>query len=222
MLFRSPHTIVGVLADVKNNGVDEPTGTAVYLPHAQAPAGTGLLRAPFIAVRSAGPATAVIADMRRVVHEADPNLPIAQIRSLEEVVTASQSRPRFLTLVLTLFAGVALALAAVGIYGVIAYSVAQRTKEFGIRIALGAQPGAVRNLELGRGLMLIAAGVALGMGGSYALLRFLSGFLFGVPANDLPTFASVAALLVFVAAAASYIAARRATMVDPLVALRTE
>jgi len=149
-------------------------------------------------------------------------LPIAQVRTLETVVTESQSRPRFIALVLTLFAGVSLALAAVGIYGVIAYSVAQRTKEFGIRMALGAQPGAVRNLELGRGLALTAGGVLLGVGGSYVLMRFLSGFLFGVPENDLPTFAGVAALLALVATAASYVAARRATTVDLLVALRAE
>ncbi|HEU4619229.1 MAG TPA: FtsX-like permease family protein, partial [Gammaproteobacteria bacterium] len=124
--------------------------------------------------------------------------------------------------VLTLFAGVSLALAAVGIYGVISYSVAKRTKEFGIRIALGAQPGAVRNLELARGLALTAAGLVLGIGGAYVLTRFLTTFLFGVPANDPTTFAGVAALLALVAAAASYIAARRATQVDPLVALRAE
>jgi len=167
-------------------------------------------------VRSANAPASVIAAVRRAVHDADPNLPLAQIRTLDDVVSASQSRPRFLTLVLTLFAGVSLALAAVGIYGVISYSVAQRTKEFGIRMALGAQPGAVLNLELGRGLALTGAGVLLGVGGSYALMRFLSAFLFGVPANDLLTFAGVAALLALVATGASYIAARRATQIDPL------
>jgi len=216
------YTIVGVVADAKNNGVDKPTGTAIYLSYGQVPAGTGLLRAPFVAVRSANAPASVIAAVRRAVHDADPNLPLAQIRTLDDVVSASQSRPRFLTLVLTLFAGVSLALAAVGIYGVISYSVAQRTKEFGIRMALGAQPGAVLNLELGRGLALTGAGVLLGVGGSYALMRFLSAFLFGVPANDLLTFAGVAALLALVATGASYIAARRATQIDPLAALRTE
>jgi putative ABC transport system permease protein len=218
----TPHTVVGVVADVKNAGVDKPTGTAVYLPAAQVPAGTGLLRAPFIAVRSAGEPAAVIAGVRRVMRGVDANLPIAQIRTLNDVVSASQSRPRFLALVLTLFAGVSLALAAVGIYGVIAYSVAQRTKEFGIRMALGAQPRAVRNLELRRGLALTAAGLSIGIGGAYTLMRFLSGFLFGVPSNDVATFAAVAVLLAFVATGASYVAARRATNVDPLVALRPE
>jgi putative ABC transport system permease protein len=186
------------------------------------PAGTGLLRAPFIAVRSAAAPASIVASMRGAVRAADANLPIAQIQTLDDVVSASQSRPRFIALVLTLFAGVSLALAAVGIYGVIAYSVAQRTREFGVRMALGAQPGAILSLELGRGLALTGVGLLLGIGGAYALMRFLAGFLFGVSANDLPTFAGVASLLAIVATAASYIAARRATKVDPLVALRAE
>jgi putative ABC transport system permease protein len=217
-----PHTIVGVVADVKNSGVDEPVGTAVYLPYAQVPAGTGLLRAPFIAVRAAGTPESIVTVMRRAVREVDESLPLAQVRTLDDVVAGSQSRPRFLALVLTLFAGVSLALAAVGIYGVVSYSVMERTKEFGIRMALGAQPAAVRNLELGRGLALAAAGVVLGIGGAYALTRLLAGFLFAVPANDLPTFAAVAALLALVAVGSSYVAAQRATKVNPLVALRAE
>jgi ABC-type antimicrobial peptide transport system permease subunit len=107
-------------------------------------------------------------------------------------------------------------------YGVISYSVAERTKEFGIRMALGAKPTAVRNLELGRGLALTGVGLVVGVGGAYALTQFLSSFLFGVPANDFTTFAGVATLLALVATAASYIAAQRATQVDPLVALRAE
>jgi putative ABC transport system permease protein len=220
--YPEPYTIVGVIADVKNEGVDRPTGTALYLPYTQIPAGTSLLRAPFIAVRAAGAPSSIVADIRRVVRDVDAALPLAQVRTLDDVVSTTQSRPRFMTLVLTLFAGVALALAAVGIFGAIAYSVAQRTKEFGIRMSLGAQPWAVLNLELGRGLALTGAGVLLGVGGAYALTRFLSGFLFGVAANDLPTLAGVAALLAIVATFASYVAARRATQVDPLVALRTE
>ena len=214
------HTIVGVIADVKNGGVDKPTGTAIYLAHAQVPAGTGLLRAPFIAVRAAGDPAAIVAAVRRAVRDVDPALPLASIRTLDDVVAASQSRSHFLTLVLSLFAGASLALAAVGIYGVIAYSVAQRTKEIGIRMALGAPPRAVLGLELGRGLVLTAGGVLLGTAGAYVLMRFLAGFLFGVAANDLTTFAGVAALLAFVALVSSYAAARRATQVDPLVALR--
>ena len=217
-----PHTIVGVVSDAKNSGVDKPTGTAVFLPYGQVPATTGLLRGPFIAVRAAGMPESIVAEMRRAMGDIDASLPLAQIRTLDEVVAGSQSRTRFLALVLTLFAGASLVLAAVGIYGVISYSVTERTKEFGIRIALGAKPTAVRNLELGRGLALTGVGLALGVGGAYALTRFLSSFLFGVPTNDFTTFAGVAALLALVATAASYIAARRATQVDPLVALRAE
>jgi predicted permease len=220
--YPEPFTVIGVIDDVKNEGIDKPTGTALYLPYTQVPAGTSLLRAPFIALRAVGTPSSVVADLRRVVRDLDAALPLAQIRTLDQGVAASQSRPRFMTLVLTLFGSVALVLAAVGIFGVIAYSVAQRTKEFGIRMSLGAQPRAVLNLELSRGLALTVGGVLLGVGGAYALTRFLSGFLFGVAANDLPTLAGVAALLAIVAALASYVAARRATRVDPLVALRTE
>jgi predicted permease len=217
-----PHTIVGVIADAKNNGLDKAAGTAVYLPYTQVPARTGLLRAPYVAARAASAAVPITAAVRGAVRALDATLPLAEIRMLDEVVAASQSRPRFLALVLTLFAGVALALAAVGIYGVISYSVAQRSKEFGIRMALGAQPSAVLRLEFGRALALTAAGVLLGIAGAYALTRLLLSFLFGVTATDPLTFAGVAALLAAVAMASSYAAARRATSVDPLVALRAE
>jgi predicted permease len=217
-----PHTIIGVVADAKNSGFDKPTGTAVVLPYQQVPAMTGLLRAPYIAVRAAGTPEAIVAQMRRTVREVDASLPLAQIRTLDDVVAGTQARPRFLTLVLTLFASVSLVLAAIGIYGVISYSVTERTKEFGIRMALGAKPSAVRNLELGRGLALTGVGLVIGVSGAFALTRFLSSFLFGVPPNDFTTFAGVATLLALVATAASYIAAQRATQVDPLVALRAD
>jgi putative ABC transport system permease protein len=216
------HTIVGVIADVKNGGIDKPAGTAIYLPYGQVPAGTGLLRAPFIAVRSSVTPSAIVAEVRRVVRDVDPRLPLAQIRTLDDVVSTSESRPRFLALVLTLFAGVSLALAAVGVYGVISYSVVQRTRELGIRIALGAQSRAVLGLVLRRVLLLAAGGVLLGLVGAAALTRFLAGFLFGVGATDPATFASVSLLLAAVAVVASIVPALRATRVDPLAALRCE
>lgn len=216
-----PYTIVGVVADHKNNGLDKPAGTAVFLPYTQVPARTGLLRAPYVAARAVGSAP-IAAGIRDAVREIDATLPIAQLRALDEVLAASQSRPRFLTLVLTLFAGVSLALAAVGIYGVISYSVAQRARELGIRMALGARPCAVVQLEFGRGIALTAAGVLVGIAGAIVLTRLLLGFLFGVTATDPLTFAAVAALLASVAMASSYAAARRVTRVDPLVALRAE
>jgi putative ABC transport system permease protein len=215
-------TVVGVIADVKNNGVDQPTGPALYLPYLQVPPTTSLLRAPYIAVRSPASQAAVVGAIRGELKAIDPTLPLAKIRSMDEVVAAAQSRPRFLTLLLGLFAGVSLALAAVGIYGVTAYAVAQRTKEFGIRVALGAPPAAVLADVLKRGAWLIGGGVLLGVGGAVLLTRLLAGFLFGVAAGDPVTFASVAGLLGAVALLASYAAARRATKVDPLVALRAE
>ncbi|HUO66555.1 MAG TPA: ABC transporter permease, partial [Gammaproteobacteria bacterium] len=217
-----PFTVVGVISDVKNVGIDKPTGTALYLPYTQVPATTGLLRAPYVAVRAAGAADAVARSMRTAVRDVDPTLPIADVRSLDDVVAASQSRPRFMTLVLTSFGGVSLLLAAVGIFGVISYSVAQRTRELGVRIALGAQAREVLRLVLGGALRLVVAGVLLGLVGAFALTRFLAAFLFGVSANDPATFAAVAVALAFIGLLASYLPALRATCVDPLAALRTE
>jgi putative ABC transport system permease protein len=156
------------------------------------------------------------------VKEIDSALPLTKIRTMDEVVAETQSRPRFLTLLLTLFAGVALILAAVGIYGVISYSVTQRTREFGIRIALGAQPGNVVDLVLRKGIFIIVCGLIMGIGGSLAATRLLSGLLFGITPTDPMTFLTTSLLLATVAAIASYIPARRATKVDPLVALRYE
>ncbi len=221
-LALDPYTVVGVIADVKNGGVDKPADTALYLPYTQVPATTGLLRAPFLAVRSASAPDAVAAEVRGALREIDPSLPIAEIRSLDEVVSASESRSRFVALVLTLFGGVSLLLAAVGIYGVIAYSVAQRTRELGIRIALGAPAGAVLRTVLGCGLALTLGGVLLGLAGALALSRFLSGFLFGVQATDFRTLGTVSLLLAAVALLACVPAARRALRVDPLTALRSD
>jgi ABC-type antimicrobial peptide transport system permease subunit len=173
-------------------------------------------------VRAAGAPDAVARSMRAVLRDVDPTLPIAEIRTLDDVVAASQSRPRFMTLVLTSFGGVSLLLAAVGIFGVISYSVAQRTRELGIRIALGAQARGVLRLVLGGALRLLAAGVVFGLIGAFALTRLLSAFLFGVSANDPATFAVVSFVLAVVALLASYLPALRATRVDPLAAWRAE
>jgi putative ABC transport system permease protein len=164
----------------------------------------------------------VINALRQELRELDPGLPLAKVRTMNEVMAAAQSRPRFLTLLLTLFASVALILAAVGIYGVISYSVAQRTKEFGVRIALGAQRRDVLGIVLGGGLLLALAGIGVGLIGAFILTRFLSTLLFGVTPTDPITFIVVSVLLGLVAFLASYIPARRATRVDPMVALRYE
>jgi putative ABC transport system permease protein len=213
-------TVIGVVEDVKNHGLEKPTGTEVYLALGQTYAQGD--RNYHIVVRSQSRPSIVINALRRELRELDPSLPLARVRTLDEVVSAAQSRPRFLTLLLTLFSGVALALAAVGIYGVISYSVAQRTREFGLRMALGAQRGDVLNIVIGRGMVLTLAGIVVGLGGAFLLTRFLSTLLFGVTPTDPATFAGVSILLSGVAFLACYVPARRATKVDPMVALRYE
>ena len=213
-------TVVGVVADVKNAGLDKPAGTELYLPFNQ-PQGLGNNRFSIV-VRSAGDLTSLIGAVRREVRDLDPTIPVANVRTMDEVMSAAQSRPRFLTALLTLFSSVALILAAVGIYGVIAYSVAQRTKEFGLRMALGAERGDLLKLVVGQGLILVAAGVLLGLGGALSFTRFLSSLLYGVRPTDPITFSVVPLVLGAVALLASYLPARRATKVDPMVALRYE
>jgi len=214
-------TVIGVVADVKNFGIDKPTGTELYLPFNQ-PHAQEHSSSLYIAARSPGKPSAIVSALRREMHELDPTLPLANVRAMDEVMSAVQSRPRFLALLLTLFSSVALALAAVGIYGVISYSVAQRTKEFGVRIALGATPADVLRMVVGSGLSLIAIGVAAGVSGALALTQFFAGLFFGVTPTDPATFVSVSLLLAGLAFLASYIPARRATKVDPMTALRYE
>jgi len=222
--FRDPWcTVIGVVTDVKNAGLEKPTGTELFLPLNQVKdQALGMERTLFIGVRSEGNPSAAMNAVRRVVNELDPTLPLANVRSMEDVMSAAQSRPRFLTLLLTLFSSVALILAAVGIYGVISYSVAQRTREFGVRIALGAQPADLLGIVLRRGMLLAGIGVLTGLAGAFWLTRFLSSLLFGVTPTDPVTFGTIPLLLVGVALLASYIPARRATKVDPMVALRYE
>ncbi|HEX8897548.1 MAG TPA: FtsX-like permease family protein, partial [Chthoniobacterales bacterium] len=148
--------------------------------------------------------------------------PVADVRTLDAVVAKSIARPRFDTMLLGIFAAVALVLASVGLYGVMNYSATQRTQEIGIRMALGAKPGDILRLVVGQGMKLTAAGIAIGVVASLALTRVISNLLFGVTATDLPTFVGVSAVLTAVALLANYIPARRATRVNPVVALRYE
>jgi putative ABC transport system permease protein len=214
-------TVVGVIADVKNNGVENPAGTEIYLPFMQN-AGRGRARNMHIAIRAQVSPSMIASAVRAELAKLDPGLPLARIRTMEELISAAQSRPRFLTLLLTLFAGVALVLAVVGIYGVISYSVARQTKEFGLRMARGAQRGDVLGRVLGRGMVLVLIGIGIGLIGAFTLTRFLSSLLFGVTPTDPFTFVVVSILLTVVAFFASYIPARRATKVDPMLALRYE
>ena len=211
-------TIVGVVEDVKNAGLDKPAGTELYVPSAQA-ADFGM-RTGYLVFRTKGDPELMIGASRDVIHQADPSLPVSAVRTMDEVMSTVQARPRFLTLLLTMFAGVALVLAAVGIYGVISYSVAQRTNEFGIRIAIGASEWDVLRMVLKQGLILGAIGVLVGAAGALALTRLIRGLLFGISSFDPATFVIMAAVLTLVTLAACLAPARRATRVDPMVALR--
>jgi putative ABC transport system permease protein len=160
--------------------------------------------------------------LRAVVHDIDPNQPITAIRSMEENIAQSISQPRFRTILLAVFAGIALVLAAVGIFGVMAYSVAQRTRELGLRIALGASRGRILQLVMANGVRLTLIGVAIGLVGTFLLTRYVSSLLFNVPVYDPLTLVGVVAALMVISLCACYLPARRATLVDPIVALREE
>jgi predicted permease len=213
-------TIIGVVEDVKNAGIDKPTGTEIFLPYAQKD-GSGMHNG-YVVLRSGGDLNSLARAVRENVKEIDPTIPVAKVRTMEDVLSTAQSRPRFLTLLLTLFSGVALIIATVGIYGVIAYSVERRSKEFGLRMALGAQAGDVLGLVMKQGALLTGIGVVVGLAAALGLTRLMASLLFGVRPTDAVTFASVSALLAAVALFASYIPARRATQVDPIQALRHE
>ena len=209
--------IVGVVADIKNAALDRPAGTEIFFPASQLPQ-----RLSWVVVRAQSDPMGLVSAVRKEIRGLDRALPISSIGSMDESMATARSRPRFLTLLLTLFSSLSLVLAALGIYGVISYAVAQRTNEIGIRMALGAQGGDVVRLIGSTGLKLALAGTILGAVGAFALTRFMSGLLFGVSSVDIATFAVMAGILVAVTLAACYVPARRASRVDPLVALRYE
>ena len=214
-------TIVGMVDDVKNAGLDRPAGTEIYLPYRQ-PGGSGSSDMYVVMRTQAGDPRSLAGVVREKLNELDPSLPLADVRLMEDVLSRAQARPRFLTLLLSLFSGVALAIATVGIYGVVSYSVARRTKEFGLRMVLGAQGGDVLGLVMKQGAGMILIGVALGLVLAFTFTRLMASLLFGVTATDLPTFARVTVVLFVVALVACYVPARRATRVDPIHTLRYE
>lgn len=207
--------IVGVVANVKRHGLNQEVFPETYASFMQPTFSTFS-----VVVRSTADPSTVMAAIRTQVRELDRDLPLSDLRQLSELVSASVSRPRFYTMVLGVFAAIALVLAAVGIYGVISYAVSLRTRELGIRIALGATSRQVSRLVLQQGVSLAIAGVVIGGAGAYWLTHLLSKLLFGVSATDPLTFFWVAGLLTAIAALACYIPARRAARVDPLLAMR--
>jgi predicted permease len=188
-------TIVGIAADVKNAGVDKPTGTEVYVPYTQVDGG---IRGMFLLLKTSGDPRSIIGTVRSQILQIDPTLPVAQVRMMDDVIDAATTRPRFLTVLLSLFSFIAVSLAAVGIYGVMAYTVAQRTQEFGIRMAIGAGPTDVLGLVLSQGMKIGLAGVVIGAAGAFGLTRLLRQLLFGIDSFDPLTFILTAILLTIV------------------------
>ena len=214
-----PLTVVGIVSDVRARGLDLPPGPIIYVDYRQR--GMKPNSSPTIVMRSAAPVGEIVSAARGIFHDLAPDVPVKFSTFADEMGGWLADR-RFLLLLVGLFAAAALALAAVGIYGVVAFSVARRTQEIGIRMAIGARRGNVLCLVLGEGARMAALGVVIGIGASLGITRLLSTLLFGVSATDPLTFGGVAVLLSLVALAASYIPAHRATKVDAMVALRYE
>ena len=216
--------VVGVVADIYDDGADKKPSAIVYWPARLQQFMTGpptVPRSVAFAIRSSRTSTeGFIRDIRQAVAAVNPDLPIAQVRPLREVYDQSMARTSLTLVMLGIAGAMALLLGIVGIYGVLAYAVAQRRREVGIRLALGAQPGSVKSLFVRRGLMLSGVGIALGAAAAAGLTRSMSSLLFGVTPVDAVTFAAAAGVLVVAALAASYIPARRAAAVDPVETLR--
>ena len=217
--------IVGVVADERHNGVTDIVKEKLFVPHVQWPVltnGGDSMRNLFLVVRTTDDPMSVAGAVRGEIRQMDASLPVADVRSMDEVVSIALATPRLTGSLLGAFAAIALALAAVGIYGVLAYLVSQRTHEIGLRLALGADRSQVLRMVLGQGLSLAAIGVVTGLAGAFALTRLMRGVLYGVRPGDPATFVTVAAVLLLVALVASLLPARRATKVSPAVALRAE
>jgi predicted permease len=209
-------TVVGVVADVRHTSLEEAPSPQMYLPGFQDMFGSG-----YVAVRSVLPPSTVASSIRAILHGIDPNLAVADIRTMTDLVSEASARRRFQTSLLTVFAGIALLLALVGLYGLMAYSVSRRTREIGVRMALGAQRWDVVLLVLKKALTLLMLGLGCGLAGSWFATRVLRGFLFGV-GHDPATILTVCGLLVVCGVSAALIPARRAASVDPMEVLRTD
>ena len=216
------YQIVGIVGNVKYRGLDAPERPELYVPVLQPLSDEARMPAMDVVVRTASDALAMVAAIRHEILAIDLDQPIADVQTMDQRISASLSSRRFNTILLGSFAALALALAAVGIHGLVAYSVAQRTHEIGVRVALGARHHDVLTLLVGEGMTLALVGAGIGLVAAVALTRVMSGLLFGVSPTDPATFAAIAAVLTIVALAASYIPARRSARIDPVVALRSE
>jgi putative ABC transport system permease protein len=230
----TPVQVVGVVEDVRNTSPDHEASPDIFIDYHQllalqqrwgdSPRGQAETTIGFVsvAVRVRGNPTSAIPAVGQIVHSVDPETGIDAILPMDQLVARSIARPRFYTVILSVFAGVAGVLAAIGIYGVLAYAVVQRTQEIGIRMALGAQRSQVVGLVLRKGMILTTAGIVLGLLGAAVGARLLQGMLFGVDPIDRSTFLAVSLSFGFIATLACYVPARRASMVDPMIALRNE
>jgi putative ABC transport system permease protein len=214
---RAGGEIVGIVGDVKDTGLDEPNPPEIYLPLRQWP-----VSSMTVILATAVPPMSLADAVRAAVYSVDGNLPVSNVGTLDAIVARSISQQRFYMLLLTVFASVALVLAAVGVFGVLSYAVSQRTREIGIRMALGAPGRSVLALIVRQALTLVVCGVGIGLVSGLGLSQTMAKMLFGVTPTDPATYAAVAAVLATVALLASYLPARRATRVDPIVALRVE
>jgi putative ABC transport system permease protein len=215
-------TVVGVVKDVKQGGLSEATGTELYFNNPQVAAAGVAQRTMNIVVRTSRPPLSLSREVRAAVRELDASLPLAHLQTMDENIAETIRRPKFLTLLLGVFAALALALAAVGTYGVLSYAVAERSHEIGIRMAMGAEAGDVLRMVLRSGLGLAGVGLVLGIGGAIGATRLMRTLLFGVSATDATTFLVAPVVLAAVAVVACVIPAQRATRVDPAVVLREE
>jgi putative ABC transport system permease protein len=218
-------TVVGIVKDVRHNGITDVVKEKFYIPHTQWHRSLGnanLIRGMTLVVRTGGTPSALTSQITDTIRQLDPNLPVADVRTMEDVVGGAMSTPRFTSVLLSIFAILALTLSAIGIYGVLSYVVSRRTREIGIRVAIGAGRLQVLRMVLGSGVSLALVGIAAGLVLAFGVARLLRGLLHGVTAADPATFVVVAVLLTAVAALASVVPAWRASRVDPVIALKSE
>jgi predicted permease len=221
----SEREIIGIVSDVRDGALNDEPGPQMYIPQAQVPDAVNVLNARITplawVVRTQVPPASLQQPIAEALRQAT-GLPVSDIRAMDQVVSRSTSRQRFNMWLMTVFGGASLLLAAIGVYGLVAYSVQQRTQEFGVRLALGARAGQVKGMVLAQSVRLTVLGVAAGLAGALGLARLMGSFLFGVKAWDPVVFVGAPAVLALTVLAATWIPARRASSVDPVQALRYE